>query len=132
MPADVRILLPSTVMDSIGKSCGTGSGAGFGEASAAGRKGHRVLMVDKAHFPSDTVSTHVIWHAGLARAKRWGLLNQINGIGAPPMCTVRLNVGPFELAGSPQPLDSIDHAVAPRRIHLDKLLVDAAVASGVE
>ena len=33
------------------------------------RKGYRVLLLDKARFPSDTVSTHLIWQAGLARAK---------------------------------------------------------------
>jgi 2-polyprenyl-6-methoxyphenol hydroxylase-like FAD-dependent oxidoreductase len=96
------------------------------------RKGYRVLLVDKAHFPSDTVSTHVVWQAGLAHAKRWGLLDKITGLGAPPIRTVRLNVGPFELAGSPPPLDGIDYAIAPRRTVLDKLLVDAAVAAGAE
>jgi 2-polyprenyl-6-methoxyphenol hydroxylase-like FAD-dependent oxidoreductase len=96
------------------------------------RKGYRVLLVDKAQFPSDTVSTHVIWQAGLARARRWGLLDGITGLGAPPIRTVRLDLGAFELAGCPPALDGIDYAVAPRRTLLDKLLVDAAVQAGAE
>jgi flavin-dependent dehydrogenase len=96
------------------------------------QKGYRILMVDKAQFPSDTVSTHLIWQAGLARAKRWGLLDKIAGLGAPPIRQIRLDVGEFDLAGYPPPLDGIDYALAPRRILLDKLLIDAAVTSGAE
>ena len=40
--------------------------AGSPTAMLLARKGYRVLLVDKARFPSDTVSTHVIWQAGLA------------------------------------------------------------------
>lgn len=106
--------------------------AGSSLAMLLARKGHRVLVVDKAKFPSDTVSTHVIWQAGLAHAKRWGLLDAIVALGAPKFRTVRLDIGPFELAGNPPPIDGIDYAVAPRRILLDKVLVDAAVAAGAE
>jgi 2-polyprenyl-6-methoxyphenol hydroxylase-like FAD-dependent oxidoreductase len=95
-------------------------------------RGYRVLLVDKARFPSDTVSTHLIWQAALARAKRWGLLDRIVGLGAPPIRTVRFDIGEFEFAGCPPPLEGIDYAVAPRRTVLDKLLVDAAVEAGAE
>src|SRR6202040_1023189 len=87
---------------------------------------------DKARFPSDTVSTHVIWQAGLARAKRWGLLDRIAAVGAPPIRTVRLSVGDVALAGTPPALDGIDYFIAPRRMVLDKMLVDAAREAGAE
>lgn len=106
--------------------------AGATLAMLLARKGYRVLIVDKAQFPSDTVSTHLIWHAGLARAKRWGLLDGIVGLGAPPIHKIRLDVGEFELAGSPPPVDGIDYAIAPRRTLLDKFLIDAAVTAGAE
>jgi 2-polyprenyl-6-methoxyphenol hydroxylase-like FAD-dependent oxidoreductase len=77
--------------------------AGSPLAMLLARKGYRVLVVDKARFPSDTVSTHVIWQAGLARAKRWGLLNQIAALGAPPMRTVSLSAGDVAFAGTPPP-----------------------------
>src|SRR5947199_325719 len=56
--------------------------AGSPLAMLLARRGYRVLVVDKTQFPSDTVSTHFIWHAGLARAKRWGLLEGICSRGA--------------------------------------------------
>ena len=73
--------------------------AGSPLAMLLARKGYRVLLVDKAQFPSDTVSTHVIWHAGLARAKRWGLLDRIAGLGAPPIRTMRFDAGGAAFSG---------------------------------
>jgi 2-polyprenyl-6-methoxyphenol hydroxylase-like FAD-dependent oxidoreductase len=96
------------------------------------RKGYRVLVADKARFPSDTVSTHVIWQAGLARAKKWGLLDRIAALGAPPIRTVSFSAGDVAFAGTPPPLDGIDFFIAPRRIVLDKMLVDAARGAGAE
>jgi len=39
------------------------------------RKGYRVLLVDKATFPSDTISGHVLHARGGACLKRWGILD---------------------------------------------------------
>ena len=35
--------------------------AGAPTATWLARKGHRVLLVDKARFPRDTNSTHFVW-----------------------------------------------------------------------
>jgi 2-polyprenyl-6-methoxyphenol hydroxylase-like FAD-dependent oxidoreductase len=48
-------------------------------------KGYKVLLVDKATFPSDTLSTQVIWPTGLAHLKRWGLLDWVGNAGCPVM-----------------------------------------------
>ena len=40
--------------------------AGSPMAALLARKGYRVLVVDKATFPSDTVSTHVLHPLGVA------------------------------------------------------------------
>jgi flavin-dependent dehydrogenase len=106
--------------------------AGSPLAMLLSRKGYRVLLVDKARFPSDTISTHLIWHAGLARAKKWGLLQKIVDLGAPPIRTVRLDTGKCHFSGRPPLVDGVDYAIAPRRTALDKMLVDAAVEAGVE
>lgn len=106
--------------------------AGSPLARLLARKGYRVLLVDKAQFPSDTVSTHLIWQAGLARAKRWGLLDRIAALGAPPIRTCSLDIGEFAFSGNPPAADGIDYALAPRRTVLDKLLVDAAAEAGAE
>jgi hypothetical protein len=34
------------------------------------RQSHRVLLVDRATFPSDTISTHVIYPTGIAALNR--------------------------------------------------------------
>lgn len=39
------------------------------------RAGYRVLVADRATFPSDTISTHLIHPPGVAALRRWGLLD---------------------------------------------------------
>ena len=51
--------------------------AGSPTAMLLARRGHRVLLVDRATFPSDTISTHWIWQHGMACLKRWGLLDRV-------------------------------------------------------
>ena len=58
--------------------------AGAPTAMLLARQGHRVLVVDRASFPSDTVSTHVIHAPGVAALNRWGLLDQVDSHRLPP------------------------------------------------
>ena len=51
--------------------------AGSPTAMLLARKGYRVLVVDRATFPSDTISTHLIHPLGVAAMKRWGLLDRL-------------------------------------------------------
>jgi 2-polyprenyl-6-methoxyphenol hydroxylase-like FAD-dependent oxidoreductase len=95
------------------------------------RKGYRVLAVDRATFPSDTVSTHLIHPPGVAALKRWGLLDRVLATGCPAIDTYSFDFGPFAIAGSPGTDDS-PVAYAPRRTVLDKLLIDAASEAGAE
>src|SRR5512147_2370064 len=95
------------------------------------RKGYRVLVVDKAAFPSDTISTHLIHPPGVAALKRWNLLERIVATGCPPIDTYAFDFGPFTISGSPGTPDA-PVAYAPRRTVLDKQLVDAASEAGAE
>jgi 2-polyprenyl-6-methoxyphenol hydroxylase-like FAD-dependent oxidoreductase len=95
------------------------------------RKGHRVLLLDRTTFPSDTVSTHVIHPLGVAALKRWGLLERLVATGCPPIHTYTFDFGPFTLAGSPGTQDS-PVTYCPRRTILDQLLVAGAREAGVE
>ena len=45
--------------------------AGAPTAMLLARKGYRVLLVDRATFPSDTISTHIIWPHGAEIMDRW-------------------------------------------------------------
>ncbi len=47
--------------------------AGSPTAMLLARKGYRVLLVDRATFPSDTLSTHQVQVPGVARLARWGV-----------------------------------------------------------
>jgi flavin-dependent dehydrogenase len=106
--------------------------AGSPTAMLLARKGYRVLLLDKATFPSDIMSTHYIHQPGIAQLKRWGLLDKVIASNCPPISKAALDFGPFALSGSPPPADGIGDAYCPRRTVLDKLLVDAAVEAGAE
>ena len=106
--------------------------AGSPTALLLARRGHRVLLLDKATFPSDTMSTHLIHPPGVASLRRWGLLEALEATGCPPIRTYSFDFGPATVAGSPQPIDGVSLAYCPRRTVLDKLLVDAAADAGVE
>jgi 2-polyprenyl-6-methoxyphenol hydroxylase-like FAD-dependent oxidoreductase len=105
--------------------------AGSPTAMLLARKGYRVLVVDRATFPSDTVSTHVVHPKGVAALARWGLLDRLTATGCPPIHTYTFDFGPFTISGSPGTEDSPVTYCA-RRTVLDKLLVDAAATAGAE
>jgi flavin-dependent dehydrogenase len=106
--------------------------AGSPTAMLLARKGYRVLLLDRATFPSDILSTHYIHQPGVARLQRWGLLERLAATGCPPITQFSADVGPFPLVGSPPPTDGVAVAYCPRRKILDQLLVDAAVEAGAE
>jgi len=107
--------------------------AGSPTAMLLARKGYRVLLVDKATFPSDTISTHIIWPHGAEIMNRWGLLDRLAATGCPPIAVNMIfDVGPFALKGAVVDANEGRGGFCPRRTVLDKLLVDAAVESGVE
>jgi len=106
--------------------------AGSPTAMLLARKGYRVLLVDKATFPSDTMSTHLVHPPGIAALERWGLLDRLIATGCPPVERYSFDFGPVTIAGSPQPVDGVGRAYCPRRTVLDKLLVEAAVEAGAE
>jgi len=105
--------------------------AGSPTAMLLARKGYKVLVVDKATFPSDTISTHLVHPPGVAALRRWGLLDRVVATGCPPIDTYRFDFGPFAISGAPGTPES-PVAYGPRRTVLDKLLLDAASESGVE
>jgi 2-polyprenyl-6-methoxyphenol hydroxylase-like FAD-dependent oxidoreductase len=105
--------------------------AGSPTAMLLARKGYKVLAVDKATFPSDTVSTHLVHPPGIAALRRWGLIDRLTATGCPPIHTYSFDFGPFALSGGPGTEDE-PVSYGPRRTVLDKLLVDAASEAGAE
>jgi flavin-dependent dehydrogenase len=107
--------------------------AGSPTAMLLARQGHRVLLLDRAQFPSNKpMSTHFIMRPGIAALGRWGLLERIVELGAPPIREFALDAGPLQIT-SDTPDDGMASAIyAPRRFLLDKMLLDAAIEAGVE
>jgi flavin-dependent dehydrogenase len=106
--------------------------AGSPTAMLLARAGHRVLLVDRAGFPSDTLSTHYIHQSGVACLARWGLLERIAAAGAPAIRRYTLDLGSFALHGAPPPIGDVADAYSLRRSALDQILVDAAAEAGAE
>jgi 2-polyprenyl-6-methoxyphenol hydroxylase-like FAD-dependent oxidoreductase len=105
--------------------------AGSPTAMLLGRLGYRVLLLDRATFPSDAPRCHFIQPPGVAQLRRWGLLESIRASNCPAIPTVRLDVGPFALVSSPPSPQGDGGSYGPRRTALDNILIDAASRAGV-
>ncbi len=105
--------------------------AGSPVAMLLARKGYRVLVVDRAAFPSDTLSTHVVQPLAVSALARWGLLDRLVATGCPPVHTYSFDFGPFAIEGAPGTGD-FPVAYCPRRTVLDHILVDAAAEAGAD
>ena len=117
--------------------------AGAPLAMLLAERGQRVLVVDKATFPSDTLSTLVIQPTGVAALERWGLLGEVVATGCPPIERFTFDFGPVVIAGRPRAAtngagvraadaSTSGTAYAPRRTVLDTILVEAASRAGAE
>lgn len=107
--------------------------AGSATAIELARNGWRVLLVDKAGLPADTISTNGVWPNGITRLEHLGvldLLRQRHDLheGAP----LRWRVLDHELTGWFSPVGGHVSGIVPRRVVLDTALLDTAVASGAE
>jgi 2-polyprenyl-6-methoxyphenol hydroxylase-like FAD-dependent oxidoreductase len=107
--------------------------AGSPTAMLLARQGFKVLLVDRATFPSDTISTHILWPHGAEILAQWGLLGTLAATGAPPICRhMTFDVGPFALRGAIPDANDGMGGFCPRRPVLDSLLANAAAEAGVE
>jgi menaquinone-9 beta-reductase len=107
--------------------------AGAATAMLLARQGRRVLLLDKARFGQDTLSTHAIMRAGVMQLNRWGLLDRVVRAGTPPLRQTTFHYGGrdstvVEIA----PADGIDALYAPRRTVLDPIMVEAAEEAGAD
>jgi 2-polyprenyl-6-methoxyphenol hydroxylase-like FAD-dependent oxidoreductase len=106
--------------------------AGAPLAMLLARRGYRVLGIDRATFPSDTISTHFLWPRTTAMLDAWGLLARLARTGCPPIESVTLDFGPVRIRGRPDAVDGTAAMFCPRRHVLDAMLVDAAREAGAE
>lgn len=67
--------------------------AGSPTAMLLARAGLRVLVIDRAAFPSDTISGHAIKPPGMAYLQRWGLLDGVLATKCQPIRGRHLQFG---------------------------------------
>ena len=106
--------------------------AGSATAMLLARRGLRVLVLDRARYGSDTVSTHALMRGGVLQLQRWGLLDEIVAAGTPPVTRVVFHYPDETTPISLKPAAGVRALYAPRRTVLDRVLADAASAAGAD
>ncbi|MFD1019951.1 NAD(P)/FAD-dependent oxidoreductase [Thalassobacillus hwangdonensis] len=84
-----------------------------------GRQGKRVLMIDKATFPSDTLSTHHMSH--VRYLDKLGVLEDVEARGYRKITRMRTYVGNSFIEGP-----RTDYTIIPKRDYLDHVLIKHA------
>jgi 2-polyprenyl-6-methoxyphenol hydroxylase-like FAD-dependent oxidoreductase len=104
--------------------------AGSSLAIGLARRDWEVLVVDRDHFPSTTISTHGIWPNGVARLSELGILDELFAAHEVPMYESVIRGLGHEARGGFTSVGGFDRALAPRRIALDQAGIEAATAAG--
>jgi flavin-dependent dehydrogenase len=105
--------------------------AGSALAMLLAQRGARVLLLDRATFPSDIPHGHFVHRHGPARLRRWGLLDDV-ARATPAIDAMLTDFGDFPLVARDLAHDGVAWGYGPRRTTLDAILVNAAVTNGAE
>jgi menaquinone-9 beta-reductase len=125
----IRISFPSSPFDVVivGARC-----AGAATAMLLARAGHRVLVVDRGRYGTDTLSTHALMRGAIVQLHRWNVLPAVIASGTTPVRQASFIYGDDSVTVPIKPRDGVDALYAPRRYVLDRILVDAASAAGAD
>src|SRR4051812_26140432 len=104
--------------------------AGSPLAMMLARQGLRVCVLDRARFPSDTPSTHIIQACGVDVLARLGVLDAVLAAGAAEIDEVVLVTDDVRIETVGDESISERRGICIRRVTLDALLVDAAAEAG--
>jgi 2-polyprenyl-6-methoxyphenol hydroxylase-like FAD-dependent oxidoreductase len=107
--------------------------AGTAAAVPLARAGHKVVVIDKARFPADTMSTHVLVPNGVQELQLMGALQKILALNPAKSrhLTLRDEDG-LEIKERFKPFSGIDYGLCIPRDQQDVLLVEAARDAGAE
>ena len=106
--------------------------AGASTALLLARAGHHVAVLDRVRFPSDTLSTHLIWPSGVIQLQRWGLLEAIVDAGTPMLSTIRNDIDGMTFEVPVWAESGVEEVCAPRRTLLDATILAAAERAGAD
>jgi 2-polyprenyl-6-methoxyphenol hydroxylase-like FAD-dependent oxidoreductase len=96
--------------------------AGSIAATLLGQHGYNVLVVDRAHFPSDTLSTHFFRYPTFNALERLGIWDEVRSL-APPLVDNFNDVDGHIFTEPVESPDGPSHYLCVRRITLDDILV---------
>ena len=106
--------------------------AGSPLAISLARRGLSVCVVDKARFPSETPSTHIIQPRGAAALQRIGALDALLAAGAATLDRFTMVNEDVRIEGEFDPEWFPLPGLCARRVTLDSVLVDTAAAAGAD
>lgn len=125
-------MLMSTIIEKadvviVGARC-----AGSAAAVPLARAGHKVIVLDKARFPSDTLSTHVLVPNGVQELQFMGALPKILALGPSKSRHLTVQDGDVQISERFRPFSGIDYGLCIPRVLQDAALVEAAREAGAE
>jgi flavin-dependent dehydrogenase len=107
--------------------------AGAATGMLLARAGLDVLVVDRARYGSDTLSTHALMRGGVLQLARWGLLDDLLAAGTPVVRRTVVRYGAAQEVVQIKPQQpGIEGLYAPRRTVLDPILVEGARRAGAD
>lgn len=106
--------------------------AGASAGMTLARAGADVVAVDRATFPSDTLSTHHLTPRAVLMLRHHGVLDEMLATGAPPLRHFRLFCDGFEMNPRYQVPEGIDFAMNIRRPAFDQIMAGGVKAAGVD
>jgi 2-polyprenyl-6-methoxyphenol hydroxylase-like FAD-dependent oxidoreductase len=107
--------------------------AGSPLALMLARQGLSVCLVDRAQFPSETPSTHVIQPCGVQLLDQLGLLEAVLAAGGVRLDRLTMVIDDaVRIEAVLEEANVARASLCVRRVTLDALLVDAAVAAGAD
>ncbi|MEU0543406.1 NAD(P)/FAD-dependent oxidoreductase [Nocardia sp. NPDC005978] len=106
--------------------------AGTAAAIEFARAGRRVIGLDSGRFPSDTLSTHLLWPTGVAELAALGALERVLALGAPKLHTAFAGGAGYAVRTDFAPVGGVNYALCVRRSGLDAALVSTARDHGAD
>ncbi|BBZ22149.1 NAD(P)/FAD-dependent oxidoreductase [Mycolicibacter hiberniae] len=106
--------------------------AGSAAAVALARRGRAVIALDSAAFPSDTLSTHLLFTHHWAEVERIGATERVLELGAPLHARAGLGAPGVETVGPSSTYEGFSAGACIRRPGFDLALVETARAAGAE
>lgn len=106
--------------------------AGSAAAIALARRGRRVVVLDSTSFPSDTLSTHLLFTHHWAELERLGARDRVMKLGAPLHTRAGLGAPGIEVVGPSSVYEGLAAGGCVRRPGMDLALVETAREAGAE